>query len=74
VQRAIANHYRDQFVSALAERTGEQVDIAALLPTSTAQRHLQARYPASFTGEPTEARRRRRLQCCGTARFSASPP
>lgn len=50
-QQAIAGYYRDHFISALAERTGEQADIAALLPASTAQRYLQAHYTAGFAGE-----------------------
>lgn len=43
-QHAVEAYYRDHFVKALDERTGEEVDIAALLPTSTAQRYLQAHY------------------------------
>lgn len=47
-QDAILRHYRDRFVGALAERSGEQVDVAALMPTSPAQRYLQAHYTAGF--------------------------
>lgn len=50
-QQAIVGHYRDHFVKTLSEKTGEQADIAALLPTSTAQRYLQAHYTAGFTGQ-----------------------
>ncbi|MEB3049101.1 adenylate/guanylate cyclase domain-containing protein [Mycolicibacter sp. MYC123] len=49
-QRAIEGYYRDKFVQSLAERTGERADVAALLPTSPAQRYLQARYTAGYTG------------------------
>ncbi|OBK84732.1 cyclase [Mycolicibacter sinensis] len=51
-QRAITGYYRDRFVNELAKRTGEHADIAALLPTSTAQRYLQAQYTAGFAGDP----------------------
>ncbi len=50
-QRAIVGYYRNNFIRALAKRTGEQADIAALLPTSTAQRYLQAHYTAPFAGQ-----------------------
>lgn len=61
-QDAILRHYRDRFVGALAERSGEQVDVAALMPTSPAQRYLQAHYTAGF-GPAAQARGRRRRQC-----------
>ncbi|MGV0626692.1 adenylate/guanylate cyclase domain-containing protein [Mycolicibacter minnesotensis] len=51
-QKVIAAHYRDHFIGELAERTGEQADIAALLPTSNAQRFLQAHYTAAPAGKP----------------------
>ena len=50
-QRTIAGYYRDNFTTALAERTGEQADVAAFLPTSNAQRYLQANYTAGFAGD-----------------------
>lgn len=50
-QRAIEGYYRDNFIKQLAHRTGEQVDIAALLPVSTAQRYLQAYYTAGYSPE-----------------------
>ncbi|MCV7085507.1 adenylate/guanylate cyclase domain-containing protein [Mycolicibacter hiberniae] len=53
-QRAIVAHYRDNFTKALAERTGEQADVPALLPDSNAQRYLQAHYTARFTGDATK--------------------
>lgn len=43
-QRAIADYYRDNFTKALGERAGDQPDVAAFLPTSNAQRYLQAHY------------------------------
>lgn len=49
-QRAIADYYRDKFVEPLAERTGERADVTALLPTSAAQRYLQAHYTVGDTG------------------------
>lgn len=50
-QRAIEEYYRDNFTKGLAERTDEQPDVAALLPTSNAQRYLQARYTAGFVAD-----------------------
>ncbi len=46
-QRSIVGYYQDRFTKALAERTDEQADLAALLPTSNAQRYLQAHYTAA---------------------------
>lgn len=54
-QRAVEGYYRDNFTKALAERTDEQPDIAALLPTSNAQRYLQARYTAGWVGDPKKS-------------------
>lgn len=50
-QKAIVAYYRDHFTNALAQRTGEQADIAALLPTSAAQRYLQAHYTSVLAGK-----------------------
>ncbi|WP_052956926.1 adenylate/guanylate cyclase domain-containing protein [Mycolicibacter heraklionensis] len=50
-QRTITAYYRDNFTKALTERTGEQADVAAFLPTSNAQRYLQAHYTAGFAGD-----------------------
>ncbi|OBY31555.1 cyclase [Mycolicibacter kumamotonensis] len=55
-QRAIVAYYRDQFVGALGERTGEEADIAALMPTSTAQRYLQANYTVGFADDSAKPR------------------
>lgn len=47
-QRTIVNYYRNEFVAPIARHTGEQLDVDALLPTSTPQRYLQAHYTAPF--------------------------
>lgn len=54
-QGAIEAYYQDHFTKALGNRTGEQPDIAALLPTANAQRYLQARYTAGFVAEPKKS-------------------
>ncbi len=42
--RDIANYYRDVFVTQTEKNSGERLDATALLPTSNAQRYLQAFY------------------------------
>jgi len=49
-QKKIEAYYRDSFATALTERTGEPADVAAFLPTSNAQRYLQAHYTAAAAG------------------------
>ena len=48
-QQSIENYYRNQFAKSEGQQTGNQVDIDALLPTSNAQKYLQANYTAPFT-------------------------
>lgn len=55
-QRTIVDYYRNEFVAPIARRTGEELDIDALLPVSTPQRYLQAHYTAPF---PLKAKRQR---------------
>jgi class 3 adenylate cyclase len=47
-QDAINKYYTDQFAKSELRQTGNQVDVPALLPTSNAQRYLQAYYTAPF--------------------------
>ncbi len=46
-QQAIARYYTDKVVAPIAHTTGVQIDVNALLPTSNAQKYLQAFYTAS---------------------------
>lgn len=48
-QQAIVDYYTKTFVPAVADQTGQKPDVDALLPTSNAQRYLQALYTAPFT-------------------------
>jgi CRP-like cAMP-binding protein len=47
-QQSIVNYYNDVFAKVEDAQTGHTVDIDALLPTSNAQRYLQAHYTAPF--------------------------
>jgi class 3 adenylate cyclase len=48
-QQAIVDYYKKEFAPAEDEQTGNQVDIDALLPTTNAQKYLQANYTTPFT-------------------------
>ena len=48
-QQSIVDYYQNQFAKAEDDQTGSQIDITALLPTSNAQKYLQAIYTAPFT-------------------------
>jgi len=48
-QQAIQKYYTDVFAKAEDAQTGEDVDVEALLPTSNAQKYLQANYTTPFT-------------------------
>jgi class 3 adenylate cyclase len=48
-QQAIVDYYKGQFVEAERGQSGDQLDIAGLLPTSNAQKYLQANYTTPFT-------------------------
>jgi class 3 adenylate cyclase len=47
--QSIVNYYNNQFVKTEERQTGAELDIDALLPTSNAQKYLQAYYTAPFT-------------------------
>jgi class 3 adenylate cyclase len=47
-QQAIVSYYDNVFAKVEDAQTGQQVDVSALLPTSNAQRYLQALYTAPF--------------------------
>jgi class 3 adenylate cyclase len=46
--QSIVNYYNNEFVKAEQAQTGAQLDVDALLPTSNAQKYLQAYYTAPF--------------------------
>ncbi len=46
--QSIVDYYNNQFVTAEQQQTGDQLDVNALLPTSNAQKYLQAYYTAPF--------------------------
>ncbi len=48
-QQAITNYYNNQFARVEDNQTGDEVDVSALLPTSNAQKYLQANYTTPFT-------------------------
>jgi class 3 adenylate cyclase len=48
-QQSIVNYYNTVFAKVEDEQTGQQVDINAILPTSNAQKYLQAYYTAPYT-------------------------
>ncbi|WP_019972948.1 adenylate/guanylate cyclase domain-containing protein [Mycobacterium sp. 141] len=47
-QQAIVDYYQNQFAQAEKAQTGNDINVAALLPTSNPQRYLQANYTAPF--------------------------
>ncbi|SRX94593.1 putative cyclase (adenylyl-or guanylyl-)(adenylate-or guanylate-) [Mycobacterium tuberculosis H37Rv] [Mycobacterium shimoidei] len=53
-QQAIAQYYTTKLVKPTEQMTGEKLDLQALLPTSNAQKYLQANYTAkSAAGDPS---------------------
>ncbi|MDT5047009.1 MAG: hypothetical protein QOG75_2872 [Mycobacterium sp.] len=48
-QQSIVDYYNKQFAPVEDEQTGKQVDVTGLLPTSNAQKYLQANYTTPFT-------------------------
>ena len=54
-QQAIVNYYNNELIKPVERNTGEKLDITALLPSSPAQKYLQAYYTAPFTSnnDPT---------------------
>jgi class 3 adenylate cyclase len=48
-QQSIVDYYTKEFAPAEDEQTGNDVDIDALLPTTNAQKYLQANYTTPFT-------------------------
>src|SRR5215208_1116128 len=48
-QQSIVDYYNKEFAPAGEEETGNQVEIEALLPTTNAQKYLQANYATPFT-------------------------
>lgn len=52
-QQAIVNYYSRKLIEPINRMTGDQLDINAVLPTSNAQKYLQANYtaPDAFDGD-----------------------
>jgi class 3 adenylate cyclase len=48
-QQSLVDYYTNQFAKEENKQTGDQIDVEALLPSSPAQRYLQAYYTAPFT-------------------------
>jgi class 3 adenylate cyclase len=48
-QQAIVDYYQNQFAKAEKAQTGNDVDVAELLPASNSQKYLQANYMAPFS-------------------------
>lgn len=48
-QQSLVDYYTNQFAKEEARETGDEMDVQALLPTSPAQRYLQAQYTAPFS-------------------------
>ncbi|MCV7199548.1 HAMP domain-containing protein [Mycobacterium angelicum] len=48
-EQSLANYYNKQMIDPINRLTGDDLDINALLPSSNAQRYLQAYYTAPFT-------------------------
>lgn len=48
-QQALQTYYRDQVAPAEQEQTGTDIDVQSIMPTSNAQRYLQAWYTAPYT-------------------------
>jgi class 3 adenylate cyclase len=48
-QQSIVDYYNKEFAPAEDEQTGNRVDVTGLLPTSNAQKYLQANYTTPFT-------------------------
>lgn len=48
-QQAIARYYENQMIKPIQRVTGEEIDLNAVLPTSNAQKYLQANYTAAST-------------------------
>jgi class 3 adenylate cyclase len=48
-QQSIVEYYNKEFAPAENEQTGNQVDVTGLLPTTNAQKYLQANYTTPFT-------------------------
>jgi class 3 adenylate cyclase len=50
-QQAIVDYYQNQLIKPTQQMTGDTLDLAALLPSSNAQKYLQAYYTAPFTSD-----------------------
>lgn len=54
-ERALVNYYQNQMIKPIKEVTGDQVDLNAVLPSTNAQRYVQAYYTAPLTPKSTPA-------------------
>ncbi|WP_018599834.1 adenylate/guanylate cyclase domain-containing protein [Mycobacterium sp. 155] len=48
-QQAIIDYYQNQFAKAEKAQTGNEINVAAVMPTSNPQKYLQANYMAPFS-------------------------
>lgn len=55
-ERSLVDYYNKQMIEPIAKLTGDELDVNALLPTSNAQKYLQANYTAPFA-PPNDATR-----------------
>lgn len=55
-QESLVNYYNDQLIKPVEHLTGTKLDLEALLPTSPAQKYLQAYYTAPFTSDQDSMR------------------
>ncbi|HXS85905.1 MAG TPA: adenylate/guanylate cyclase domain-containing protein [Mycobacterium sp.] len=55
-QQALEKYYTDKVITPIQQTTGQKLDMAALLPSSNAQRYLQVHYtlPSAGKGGPPE--------------------
>ncbi|MCV7095635.1 adenylate/guanylate cyclase domain-containing protein [Mycobacterium kubicae] len=48
-QQALVNYYNNQLIKPISRTTGDDLDINALMPSTNAEKYLQAHYTAPFT-------------------------
>ena len=55
-QQALDNFYTDKLINPIQQTTGQKLDLAAVLPSSNAQRYLQLHYtvPSAAASTPPE--------------------
>ncbi len=61
-QQALESYYTDKLIKPIQQTTGQKLDLAAVLPSSNAQRYLQVHYTLPYAGAPDPTRGRWRRQ------------